>query len=186
MSHELDVNKLVAAQIVEDKSGLIAVLRKNGIVIKNDISDSDLAAMTFIGITRSSRIRADLSELWASCCGEEYANAGGKAAKPKPPKVNPNTKKAGGQGTRVGNILRGLATPENANTVLNSGLQLYGAKLAAKADKGTIDSAVDLEVAQTNKLIQQQKAGGKKWLMPVVIGGVLLAAIGAYFYFKKK
>ena len=200
MSHQTvnelsdNINKIVAATVVNDKQGLITILKKNGLVVSATTSDADLIGVTYLGAARSQRLRNDLVAYWSSQLNftddvspeKDFFEANGKVKVPKVKTLNPSKVSAGGSGTQVGNVLRGLFTKENVNAGLNTGLQVLGAKLTAKADSATINAATQNEVAKTQRLIEEQKGGGdNKWVLPVVIG-VGVAIIGLVIYLKKK
>ena len=66
MSHQTvnelsdNINKIVAATVVNDKQGLITILKKNGLVVSATTSDADLIGVTYLGAARSQRLRNDL------------------------------------------------------------------------------------------------------------------------------
>lgn len=199
MSHQTvnelsdNINKIVAATVVNDKQGLITILKKNGLVVSATTTDADLIGVTYLGAARSQRLRNDLVAYWSSQLNftddvspeKDFFEANGKVKVPKVKVPNPSKVSAGGSGTQVGNVLRGLFTKENVNAGLNTGLQVMGAKLTAKADSATINAATQNEVAKTQRLMEEQKGGGgKKWVLPVVIG--VVAIIGLVIYLKKK
>ena len=199
MSHTVNelsdnINKIVAATIVNDKNGLITILKKNGLVVSPSTTDADLIGVTYLGAARSQRLRNDLVAYWSSQLNftddvspeKDFFEANGKVKVPKVKIPNPSKVSAGGSGTQVGNVLRGLFTKENVNAGLNTGLQVIGTKLTSKADSATINAATQNEVAKTQRLIEEQKGGGdNKWVLPVVIG-VGVAIIGLVIYLKKK
>ena len=113
-------------------------------------------------------------------------------------KYDPVTK-AGG--TKVGNLLRQVFTPENVQTLIAGGIGFATTKLANAASKKGNEQAIEFTKAESEKAayqleLEKEKAkkdstnGGKKtpkWVLPVAIGGgLLIIGVVVYFAMKKK
>jgi len=105
-------------------------------------------------------------------------------------------------------LLGSLASEENLQKLVGLGMSYASTRLNANAQKSTNQQAIEFEKAQTEKALAQAKLeeakksvqsnmptttesesgkGGKKWVMPVAIGGgVLLLGTIIYFVMKKK
>jgi hypothetical protein len=105
---------------------------------------------------------------------------------------------------KVKKLLGSIFTEENAQKLVGLGMDYASTRLNANAQKGTNKDAINYEKAQTEKALAQaqleeakgktpqvstpdDKKGGKKWVMPVAIGGgVLVLGTIIYFVMKKK
>jgi hypothetical protein len=105
-------------------------------------------------------------------------------------------------------LLGSLASEENLQKILGLGMTYASNRMNANALKGSNQQAIEFEKAQTEKALAQAKLleqqgktptgttptnstddgkGGKKWVMPVAIGGgVLLLGTIIYFAMRKK
>lgn len=189
------VVKSIGLLVYEDREGVIMLLRKNGVVVDDKISDNDLISTTILAVAHSQTFRKDLGDVLAyagkeenaSYVNDDFFNETGKERRAAKKTEKKKTIAAQG-GTKVGLAVKSLATPENIGTVVNTGLAFLSQKLTAKADKESIAAATDLEAQKAISAKNQAEAQDKKnkWIMPVVIIGVLAIGLTAFFLLKKK
>ena len=189
------IEKSIGYMVYEDKSTLIALLRKNGVQVPEKVSDDDLIRMTYVAIAKSLQFKKDLAkylesktiEAYEGYVDEEFFNGDGKGKK-----VNPNLIKQGGKGTKVGNAVRSIATQENIQTAINTGIGLLSDSLSAKADQKSIQQATQLATEKSKQAIAEAQAEDakkskiKSWVIPVVIGVIVIGGIVTYLVIKKR
>ena len=182
---------------------LIALLRKNGVKVDDNISNSDLISVTMVACAKSSSCRADLTAFLTESIAEEqlgyveegFFNQVGPNIRipgvtpgvPKPP--DKKKKKGGGVfskkegGSAVGNFLRSEQGKDTINTTLNTGVSLlFKGKTKQQADETLKDATV-----QANEAGQTASGDKKnKWVLPAIIGGVVVIGIVVYFATRKK
>lgn len=202
------IEKSIGYMVYEDKGTLIALLRKNGVQVADNVGDNELIQMTYIAIGNSLQFKKDLAKYIAGRGKQEFEGyvdeeeffsflgLGKKktdaATPPAPKKVNPNLKSQGGEGTKVGNAIRAVATPETIQSVINTGLGLLSDSLSAKADRKTVQEATLLASEKSKQALAEaaaadaKKSKTKTWVIPVVIGVVVVAGIVTYFVIKKR
>lgn len=187
---------------------LIALLRKNGVKVDDNISNSDLISVTMVACAKSSSCRADLTAFLTESIAEEqlgyveegFFNQVGPNIRipgvtpgvPKPPAPAPapaKKKKGGGVfskkegGSGVGNFLRSEQGKDTINTALNTGVSLlFKGKTKQQADETLKNATV-----QANEAGQTASGDKKnKFLLPAIIGGILVIGVIAYFVTRKK
>jgi LPXTG-motif cell wall-anchored protein len=194
---------------IDDKPTLVYMLQKNGSLITEVNTQSEILDATFKAIRDSNSFRQDLTDYLVSQ-GELMVEVDEENAKFS------NVVKEGG--TAVGNWFRtagknlgqgikkvgsAILTKENVEALSSIGIGYLGASLQAKAQRGQGQQAIDYTNSQANlealKLKQleasQQLGGGfaptgekkNKWVLPVAIGGgLLLLGTILFFAFRKK
>jgi len=104
---------------------------------------------------------------------------------------NTNLRSQGGQGTAVGNFIRSVFTPERKEQLLNTGFDVLTKKLTQKADTAQAQQLIDLESAKAQAALAEAErnktqASSKKWVVPVVIGGLVVVGVIVYLVMRKK
>lgn len=183
---------------------LIALLRKNGVKVADDISERDLISITLVACAKSSTCRADLTAFLTENIAEEqlgyvqedFFNQVGPNIRipgvtPGVPKQPDNKKKKGGGvfgkkegGTAAGNFLRSEQGKQTINTALNAGISLlFKDKKGAEANQ-TVQQATD----QAQAAADQNRSDNRKrgWVLPAIIGGVVVIGVVIYFATRKK
>lgn len=191
---------------IDDKPTLVYMLQKNGSLITEVNTQSEILDATFKAIRDSNSFRQDLIDYMVSQgdivdlseSETNFANAFGDT------KVGAWFITAGknvGQGfKKVGSA---IFTKENTQALTSAGIGYLSASLQAKAQRGQGQQAIDytnsqanLEALRLKQLEATQQAGGffapttekkNKWVLPVAIGGgVLLLGVILYFALRKK
>jgi LPXTG-motif cell wall-anchored protein len=188
---------------IDDKPTLVYMLQKNGSLITEVNTQSEILDATFKAIRDSNSFRQDLTDYLVSQ-GELMVEVD---------EGDSNFVNKDG-GTAVGNFFRtvgqgfkkvgsSIFTKENTQLLTSAGIGYLSASLQAKAQRGQGQQAIDYTNSQANlealKLKQleasQQLGGGlaptgekkNKWVLPVAIGGgVLLLGTILFFAFRKK
>jgi hypothetical protein len=177
----------------QNRPELIALLRKNGVKVDDDISNRDLISVTMVACAKSSSCRAELTAFLANLpedqlgyVQEDFFNltaAERKARREEQRKLTAERRKKQG-GSAVGNIARSQEAKDTLISGLNLGIAaLFKGKTGAAADE-TLNNA-------TNQADNAgQGASGKgdknKWVLPTIIGGVVLVGVIAYFVTRPK
>lgn len=189
------IQKAIAYVVHERKQDLINLLRKNGAKVEDSVSDKDLIRMTYLGIAKSKQFKKDFAQYLENVKneGQDSASYVGLVNEKKQAKIKARITEDNPQGkTKGGLLLQSLASKENIQSVLNFGLDTLSKKLTAKADQKSIAQATELESTKTDSALAQAQASDKKaqalktWILPVVIGAVVLGGIGLFFYMKKR
>jgi hypothetical protein len=95
-------------------------------------------------------------------------------------------------GTKVGLAVKSVATPENIQSVINTGLGVLADSLTAKADRKSIQEATALASERSKQAIAEASAQDsakskmKAWIIPTLIGVVVIGGIVTYLVIKKK
>jgi hypothetical protein len=80
--------------------------------------------------------------------------------------------------TAFGSFLNNLLSKENVNKAVGTGIDVLGQKLTANANQQQLDAAIRLQAAKAEeeaaKLRNNQEKS--KWVMPLVIGSVIVVA----------
>lgn len=191
---------------LDDKPTLVYMLQKNGSLITEVNTQSEILDATFKAIRDSNSFRQDLIDYMVSQgdivdlsdSETNFANGDGLN------KIGAWFKTAGknvGQGLKK--VGSSILTKENVEALTSVGIGYLGASLQAKAQRGQGQQAIDYTNSQANlealKLKQleasQQLGGGlaptgekkNKWVLPVAIGGgLLLLGTILFFAFRKK
>lgn len=189
------VNDVVAYLVSEKKGDLVSILRKNGVDVSMDISNDDLIIATYSAFATSSSFKKDLFNLSKEAVAEEsnYVDEDFFNLTSKEIQANRlKQRQARGGKTRVGSWLSTIFSSDNVQKGLELGFNSLNSKLTAKADQSSKDAIVEVESAKTQSALaeaEKAKAQGqsKKWVLPVVIGGiVLVGGIVAFFMLRKK
>jgi len=198
----------VGNMVVEEKPVLVEMLKKNGSLVTELNTQSELLDATFKAIRDSATFREDLQDYLVSVGKSVYSGEAednnnflnvtkvgaffnklgsgiGKVFKSKP------------GGSSVGNALR-----NNMDTIIGTGIGILGAKLTADANRGGGQQAIDYTNAQAQleylkgqnlQLQQNQPTPASptketpKWVLPVAIGGgVLILGVVIYFAVRNK
>lgn len=193
------LSKFVGLTAYENKQDLIYLLRKNGVTVDEKASPNDVILMTYLAIAQSPQFKNDIQAYMKAAYQEEAkmgidANKDGfddETGQPLTAKAKKQAKIAAQGGTKVGNLIRSVATEENIGALLNTGLSFVSQKMTAKADQKSINAAAQLqaqkaqaELAQAAKFDAQAKKN--KWIVPVAIGAFVVIGIVAYMIIKKK
>jgi len=195
------IQEAIGLAVFQDRDMLIAMLRKNGASIDDDISDENLIKVTYLAIAKSNGFKRDFSDYLVGNFSEETLNYvdeeeffngdGDKKAARKLKKTKKADIRAEKGGSTVGKALGKVATPENINSLVNAGINVLSTKLTAKADQKSIQDATNLAAQKSQQALAEaklaeQKAAGRKWIVPVAIVGVLLIGGVIYFVTRKK
>ena len=174
-------NSLVVL-IQEKKSDVIAIARKNGINIPQDINNDQLFAVVIKSMKDSVSFRKDIAKALKSTASEYsnyvdenlYADATTKT--PKKPYED----------TFFGSIF----TKERLGNIVDTGVALYSSSLANKQQRQGEQNAISYELAKAQSVSTQDGTKDtnppKSYTLPIVIGVLVLGSIGAYMYFKNK
>jgi hypothetical protein len=197
----------VGTMVVEDKPVLVELLTKNGVLVTDLNTQSELTDATFKAIRDSAIFREDLQDYLVSVGKSVYSGeAEDNSNFLNITKVGAFFNKLGSgigkvfakkpQGSAIGNALR-----NNMDTIIGTGIGILGAKLQADATKGQGQQAIDytnaqsqLEYLKGQNIQAQQNAPAPadtkktpKWVLPVAIGGgVLVLGVIIYFAVRKK
>jgi len=202
------IEKSIGLTLQENREDLIDLLIQNGVQVPNNVSDDDLLTMVYVAIGQSNQFKKDLAryieaqsrgESTLNYVDEEFFNANGKKKKPK---VSPSEKRktritdTNPEGkSKAGLLLGQIGTKENIQAAINTGLGVLTQKLTSKADQRTIQDATDLSVqkskeaaalAETEDKKRQRQEATKKWVVPVVIGVVVVAAVVGFIIYKRR
>jgi hypothetical protein len=172
----------IVALIDEKKSDVIAIARKNGIDIPQDINNDELFAVVIKAMKDSVSFRKDIAKALKSTASEYlnyvdenlYADAQTKTAK-KPYEET---------------FFGGIFSKERLGQIVDTGVALYSSTLANKQQRQGEQNAINYELAQAQKIQVQQDntflPNKKSYALPIIIGVLVLGSIGAYFYYKNK
>lgn len=191
--------KSIGYMVYEDRGTLIDLLRKNGVQISDNVSDDDLIKMTYVAIGNSLQFKKDLAryidaqtkEAYEGYVEEEFFNAPGDDRKAARVAKRTEKKTARG-GSKVGVAVKGIATKENVQAAINTGLGLLADSLSAKADRKTVQEATLLASEKSKQAIAEAQAEDSKksriksWIIPTLIGVVVIGGIVTYFIMKKR
>ncbi len=191
----------IGLMVYEDRDTLIALLRKNGVQVTDNVSTDDLLNMTYVAIGNSLQFKKDLAkyleskanESYEGYVDEEFFNQDGdkKAKKTAKKTARAETRKTQG-GTKVGLAVKSVATKENIQAVINTGLGVLSDTLTAKADRKAIQEATALASERSKQAIAEAQAQDsakskmKAWIIPTLIGVVVIGGIVTYFVIKKR
>jgi hypothetical protein len=177
----------------QNRPELIALLRKNGVKVDDNISNRDLISVTMVACAKSSSCRAELTAFLANLpedqlgyVQEDFFNltaAERKARREEQRKLTAERRKKEG-GSRLGNIARSDEAKDTLISGLNLGIAaLFKGKTGAAADETLRDATDKADAAG-------QGASGKgdknKWVLPTIIGGIVLVGVIAYFVTRPK
>lgn len=114
-----------------------------------------------------------------------------KRSQTTPKTTTSKLRSQGGEGTAVGNFLRNIFTPERKDQLVNTGFDVLTKKLTQKADTAQAQQLIQLEAAKAQAALAeaernrtQPKKG--KWIIPAVIGGIVVVGVIVYFVVRKK
>jgi hypothetical protein len=186
----------------EDRDTLVTLLRKNGVQVEDNVSTNDLLNMTYVAIANSLQFKKDLAkyleskaiESYEGYVDEEFFNLTKeeRAAKRTAKKTaRTETRKTQG-GTKVGLAVKSVATKENIQSVINTGLGVLADSLTAKADRKAIQEATALASERSQQAIAEAQAQDsakskiKAWIIPTIIGVVVIGGIVTYLVIKKR
>jgi hypothetical protein len=161
--------------------------------------------MTYVAIGKSLQFKKDLAKYLDSKANESYegyvdeeffnVDAEKKAArtakKTAKKTAQAETRKTQG-GTKVGLAIKSVATKENVQSLINTGLGVLSDSLTAKADRKSIQDATALATEKSKQAIAEAQAQDsakskmKAWLIPTLIGVVVIGGIVTYFVIKKR
>jgi hypothetical protein len=184
------IQDAIGLAVFEDKGAVIGMLRKNGAKVNDDISDDKLIKVVYLAIAKSNGFKSDFSNYLKSKFSEEqvgYVEEGFfnlTAAERK-------AKREAQGGSKVGLALKKVATEENINALVNTGIGILSKKLTAKSDQASITAATQLSAQKSQQALaeaqlQEQKSKSRKWVIPVVIGSVVVVGLIVYFVIRKK
>jgi hypothetical protein len=173
------------------------MLRKNGAKVNDDISDDKLIKVVYLAIAKSNGFKSDFSNYLKSKFSEEQVGYVEEeffdltAEQRKAKQTARKTKVAEQGGTKVGLALKKVATEENINALVNTGIGILSKKLTAKSDQASITAATQLSAQKSQQALaeaqlQEQKSKSRKWVIPVVIGSVVVVGLIVYFVIRKK
>lgn len=168
------------------RAELIAVLRKNGINVDDSISEKDLIKTAMVACAKSASCRKEMTAFLTDCITEEqlgyvqddFFNADGDKKKGGIFK-----KKEGG--TSVGNFLRSEQGKDTINKALDAGISLlFKGKDKQQATETLNDATTQAQGAAQNARDDEKKPA--KWVVPAIIGGVIVIGAVIYFATRKK
>lgn len=193
----------VGVAAYKKRNELISLLRKNGVKVSDDVSERDLISITLVACAKSSACRTDLSafltenitEGQLGYVQEDFFNQVGPNIRipgvtpgttaPKSDKKKKSgvfTKKEGGTG--VGNWLRSDQGKDTINTAINTGIALlFKDKKGADAN-AALQGATDQGQAVANEIRKEERKN--TWVLPAIIGGVVVIGVVVYFATRKK
>jgi hypothetical protein len=191
----------IGLMVYEDRDTLIALLRKNGVQVTDNVSTDDLLNMTYVAVGNSLQFKKDLAkylesktiESYEGYVDEEFFNQDGdkKAKKAAKKTARAETRKEKG-GSKVGIAIKSVATKENIQSVINTGLGVLSDTLTAKADRKAIQDATALASERSKQAIAEAQAQDsakskmKAWIIPTLIGVVVIGGIVTYFVMRKR
>ena len=197
--------KSIGYMVYEDRGTLIDLLRKNGVQVSDNVSDDDLIRMTYVAIGNSLQFKKDLAryidaqtkEAYEGYVDEECFNVdadkkAARTAKRTEKKTARDTAKTARGGSKVGVAVKGIATKENVQAAINTGLGLLADSLSAKADRKTVQEATLLASEKSKQAIAEAQAEDSKksriksWIIPTLIGVVVIGGIVTYFVMRKR
>lgn len=197
--------KSIGYMVYEDRGTLIDLLRKNGVQVSDNVSDDDLIRMTYVAIGNSLQFKKDLAryidaqtkEAYEGYVDEEFFNVdadkkAARTAKRTERKTARDTAKTARGGSKVGVAVKGIATKENVQAAINTGLGLLADSLSAKADRKTVQEATLLASEKSKQAIAEAQAEDSKksriksWIIPTLIGVVVIGGIVTYFVMRKR
>jgi hypothetical protein len=197
--------KSIGYMVYEDRGTLIDLLRKNGVQVSDNVSDDDLIKMTYVAIGNSLQFKKDLAryidaqtkEAYEGYVDEEFFNVdadkkAARTAKKTEKKTAREAAKTARGGSKVGVAVKGIATKENVQAAINTGLGLLADSLSAKADRKTVQEATLLASEKSKQAIAEAQAEDSKksriksWIIPTLIGVVVIGGIVTYFVMKKR
>lgn len=195
------VTESIAEIVVNNRKGVVKILRKNGIDVSEEIDDKELLTAIYTALSASTAFAVDLKKLLYSEAKEsyenteDYENLAGVYIDPKlgtaisnRAKAGANTGKPKKQGA-FGNFLKGVFTPETVGALVNTGVNAVSKKLTAKEDAAMLDRAIALKVNETEASIAKQGLTEKKnkWIVPaIVVGGLVVVATVAIIIYRKR
>lgn len=191
------IQDAIGYAVHEDRDGVINLLRKNGASIDESISDENLIKVVYLAIAKSNGFKKDFSDYLIGKFAEDQVNYVEeeffnltKEERLAARKQKQTLRKEAG-GSKVGKALGSVATSENISALVNTGLGVLSKKLTAKADQQSIKDATNLAAQQSQQALNQtkleeQRAASRKWIVPVVIGGVLVIGAVIFFVIRKK
>jgi len=192
----------IGLMVYEDRDTLIALLRKNGVQVTDNVSTDNLLNMTYVAIGNSLQFKKDLAKYLESKANESYegyvdeeffnlTKEEREAKKTAKKTARTETRKTQG-GTKVGLAVKSVATKENIQSVINTGLGVLSDTLTAKADRKAIQEATALASERSKQAIAEAQAQDsakskmKAWIIPTLIGVVVIGGIVTYFVIKKR
>jgi len=192
----------IGLMVYEDRDTLIALLRKNGVQVTDNVSTDNLLNMTYVAIGNSLQFKKDLAKYLESKANESYEGYVDEeffnltkeervAKKTAKKTARTETRKTQG-GTKVGLAVKSVATKENIQSVINTGLGVLSDTLTAKADRKAIQEATALASERSKQAIAEAQAQDstkskmKAWIIPTLIGVVVIGGIVTYFVIKKR
>jgi hypothetical protein len=197
--------KSIGYMVYEDRGTLIDLLRKNGVQVSDNVSDDDLIKMTYVAIGNSLQFKKDLAryidaqtkEAYEGYVDEEFFNVdadkkAARTAKKTEKKTAREAAKTARGGSKVGVAVKGIATKENVQAAINTGLGLLADSLSAKADRKTVQEATLLASEKSKQAIAEAQAEDSKksriksWIIPTLIGVVVIGGIVTYFVMRKR
>jgi hypothetical protein len=173
---------------VEDKSTLLDMLERNGVMVSDESSLQEVLNATFIAIRESPKFRQELSDYFVQQgtsdtedMSEEFSNAKGEGW------------------NKVKGFFKNVFSEENVSKGIGIGMDYLGSSLQAKANKGLGQQAIQLETLKAQTAANEAakidalsklpptSSGTPKWVLPVAIGGgVLLIGTILFFVLRKK
>ena len=187
------VNKFVGLTAYENKNDLILLLRKNGVSVSDNASTDDVILMTYLAIAQSPRFKSDLVSYAKSAQEQEEGKLGLTAEERKAARVKKREEQGG---TKIGNLIRSVATEENIGTLLNTGLGFLSQKMTAKANEGAINAGAQYKASEAIAYAEQAKKEDAKanaekqrakWIVPVaIVAGIAVIGVIAFVVLKKK
>lgn len=205
-NNEKHIRELIVYLVANQRYMILYLLNDNSIIIKQPRQDKQIVEAVYEGIGKSNRFRQALKSLMVNLAtggnsttkktiddfvrsgaviqggfvgvvndGGHTENAGNENQVGD--NVATQESKSSFQNTQVGGFLSTLFTKENINKYIDTGITLAKNKQAIKANQQNIDiAAMQLEQQKlgTPQPVEQRK---NNWVLPVVVGSVILIGI---------
>lgn len=203
----LEPNKiyaLTAYTIDNNPKETIALIRRNGVMIADNATSTQIEKAFAALLPKSEKFRNDFSKLILRTAQEDYSGfastdlpsgkglstttsssplvLSGSTPIEAPTGVTTKTKKSFSD-TAVGSFLSGLLTPENAQSAINTGLNVWSIK-----QTGQPASVVTTDLNAGRNEIPQNGSGrgvSTTTTIVLVVGALALIGVAVYFYKKK-
>lgn len=203
----LEPNKiyaLTAYTIDNNPKETIALIRRNGVMIADNATSAQIEKAFAALLPKSEKFRNDFSKLIFRTAQEDYSGfsstdlpsgkglsttttssplvLSGSTPIEAPTGVTTKTKKSFSD-TAVGSFLSGLLTPENAQSAINTGLNIWSMK-----QTGQPASVVSNDISSGRDEFSSSGSGkgiSTTTTIVLVFGALALIGIAVYFYKKK-
>jgi hypothetical protein len=189
----------LGVMVVEDKPSLLDILQRNGSLVTDESSESEILDASLKAIKDNKNFRQDITDYLSIALKSEDDGA------------NSSFSNKGGTGwakvkTGLGSFAKQLFSKENVTAGIGIGMTYLGTRLNTNASKTSNQQAIDYEKAkaeasaqetkrlETEGVLAQMKSAvttpdgkTKGWVLPVaIIGGVAVIGTILFFVLRKK